>query len=339
MYTKTVVFLAIVALGAALPLVDEDQVARDQFTQYKTLFNKVYDSEEEEVVRLAIFKQNLEFIAEHNARYEAGEITFEVGVNQFADMNSEEYKRWLGPSITREQIQMNDSTTYLSPTGLDPLPPSVDWFKQGYVTPVKDQKQCGSCWSFSTTGTLEGQTFKKTSKLVSLSEQNLVDCSTHKYNNNGCRGGWPARAMKYIKDNNGIDTEESYPYTAHQNPECKYDAANIGATLTGSVELPQGNEARLQEAVATIGPISVAIDANHMSFQLYKQGVYVEPRCSLRLDHAVLVTGYGTDAKGGDYWIVKNSWNTVWGDKGYIKMARNKKNQCGIAEAGAYPLV
>jgi len=340
MYTKSVVLLAVVALSTALPVVDEEQAFRDQFSIFKSMFDKVYEEKEEEV-RAAIFKQNLQFIAEHNAKYEAGEVFFEVGVNQFADMSSEEYQRWVGPSVVRPQF--NGTSTYMSPQGVT-LPAEVDWrtHKPAVVTPVKDQKQCGSCWSFSTTGSVEGQTaLKAKAAVVSLSEQNLVDCATGKYGNQGCRGGWPARAMAYIKDNGGIDTEKSYPYEA-KDDKCRYNAANSAATVTGSVELPQGKEAKLQEAVATVGPVSICIDASHLSFQLYKHGVYSEARCSsTHLDHAVLAVGYGSDgaANGGDYWLVKNSWNTHWGMDGYIKIARNANNMCGVAEAGAYPLV
>jgi cathepsin L len=146
----------------------------------------------------------------------------------------------------------------------------IDWRQQGYVTSIKDQGQCGSCWAFSSTGALEGQHFKATKSLVSLSEQNLVDCSTTQ-GNMGCNGGLMDYAFEYIKVNNGIDTEISYPYEAADG-QCRFKVANVGATDTGSVDIKSKDEAALQQAVATIGPISVAIDASHSSFQLYKTG-------------------------------------------------------------------
>lgn len=146
-------------------------------------------------------------------------------------------------------------------------------------------------------------------------------------------------AFKYIKDNGGIDTEKSYPYEA-EDDKCRYNVKNSGADDTGFSDIPEGDEKKLTAAIAVVGPVSVAIDASQESFQFYHDGVYIEPECSAdNLDHGVLAVGFGTDEQGNDYYLVKNSWGETWGLGGYIKMARNMKNQCGIASSASYPLV
>lgn len=206
------------------------------------------------------------------------------------------------------------------------------------MTPVKDQGQCGSCWAFAVTGALEGQHFRKTGQLVSLSEQNLVDC-TSAYGSRGCNGGYIHTSFLYIRDNKGIDSESSYAYLARQT-SCHFLSSKVAATDTGFALLTRGSENELLKAVASIGPIAVSIQVVH-SFQSYHSGVYYEPNCdpSEPSGHAVLVVGYGTDARGGDYWLVKNSWSTSWGEQGYIKMARNRNNNCGIGMLSVYPTV
>lgn len=213
------------------------------------------------------------------------------------------------------------------------LPESIDWRSKGAVTPVKNQGFCGSCWAFSAVGAMEGQHFLKTKKLVSLSEQNLVDCSPK---DTGCHGGNMDNAFEYVIKNNGIDTENGYPYEARDG-KCRYVPTKVGATFSNYIHLPFGNEATLQEAVATSGPVAVGIDAGNELFHNYKEGIFDPDDCTRNLDHGVLVVGYGTE-NGKDYWLVKNSWGHHWGIDGYIKMARNK-NLCGIADDASYPVV
>ncbi|KAB7503955.1 Cathepsin L1 [Armadillidium nasatum] len=255
-----------------------------------------------------------------------------MGVNKYADMTVEETAHLRGYKhlpIRKEKVPV------YKPIEGQALAATVDWRNEGYVTPVKDQGQCGSCWAFSSTGSLEGQNFAKTGSLVSLSEQNLVDCVTAC---SGCNGGWMTDAFVYVRSNGGIDTEASYPYEARRGT-CRYSATHRGGTCSGYSTIAFGSETGLQSATATVGPISVAIDASHISYQLYASGVYYESSCSqLVLDHGVLVVGYGTES-GSDYWLVKNSWGTSWGESGYIKMARNRNNNCGIATEASYPHV
>ncbi|BFZ16149.1 hypothetical protein BsWGS_19188 [Bradybaena similaris] len=321
--------LAILAL--ALTLASASLEAN--WAVYKHTHKKIY-SEDEDAARRLIWQTNLQKIEQHNELYAQGLSSFYQGENQFTDMTREEFTNVMNG--LRIKTQLNPASRQ---PGLftDNLPAQVDWRKKGYVTPVKDQGQCGSCWAFSTTGSVEGQHFKATGKLVSLSESNLVDCS-EQFGNNGCQGGYMDDAFKYIINNTGIDTESSYPYKP-KDESCHFNRRHIGATIKSYKDVDSGDEDALKKAVAEIGPISVAIDAGHPSFQNYKGGIYDEPACSsTALDHGVLAVGYGVQ-EGKDYWIVKNSWGVDWGNHGYILMSRNKNNQCGIASLASYPIV
>jgi cathepsin L len=296
------------------------------FSMFMHQYQKSYDHLEF-AKRYNIFKSNLDFINAHNKANK----TFTVGMNKFGDLSIKEFSKiYLGTRITKQV------PAHVRKTSTRGLPASVDWRQKGAVTHVKNQGQCGSCWSFSTTGSVEGCHFLSTQKLVSLSEQNLVDCSTAQ-GNQGCDGGLMDDAFQYIISNGGIDTESSYPYTA-EDGTCSYSASNSGATIKGYTDVNSGDEGDLQKKVAAT-PTSVAIDASHNSFQFYTSGVYNEPDCSTsQLDHGVLAVGYGHDSSSGsDYWLVKNSWGTDWGQQGYIWMSRNANNQCGIATAASIP--
>jgi cathepsin L len=316
MYSIVLFALAAVALG----LTDDEY--RSAFADFKTTYGKTY-LESEELHRFEVFKSNLDFVNNWDEKARG----FQVGINKFADLTVEEFGAiYRGTRLTKNYVE--DTTPIdVSAFGID-----VDWRTKGAVTGVKDQGQCGSCWAFSTTGSTEAAHFFATGKLVSLSEQNLVDCSGAE-GNAGCNGGLMDSAFQYIIKNHGIDTEASYPYHATDG-SCKFKPANVGATLTGFTDVAQSESALLQAVAGR--PVSVAIDASHQSFQLYKTGVYDEPACSsTQLDHGVLAVGYGNE--GSDFWLVKNSWGTGWGQNGYIWMSRNKNNQCGIATAASYP--
>ncbi|KAL7631762.1 UNVERIFIED_CONTAM: hypothetical protein RMT77_017943 [Armadillidium vulgare] len=317
------ILLAVLACAAALTTVDKEWEA------YKIKFEKQY-SPKEDARHHEIFKTTKKIVEEHNKKFEEGKVTFTMAINKFADLDEEELKRYRGGKRTAEELKKG---TTLHKVGVS-APDSIDWRDYGYVTGVKDQGQCGSCWAFSTTGSLEGQHFRFNGALISLSEQNLVDCVP----DNSCNGGWMDTAFAWIRDNGGIDTEASYPYEA-ANGACRYNANNIGATCTGFVDIASTDENALKDAAGSVGPISVAIDASKSSFNYYGGGYYYDADCSsTNLDHGVLVVGYGTDS-GNDYWLVKNSWGSGWGESGYIKMARNRNNNCGIATAASYPTV
>ncbi|CAG5125782.1 unnamed protein product [Candidula unifasciata] len=299
---------------------------------YKKSHNKTYAGDEDSVRRL-IWQSNLQKIEQHNELYAQGLSSYYMGENEFSDMTHQEFVAVMNGFKANKKLNPGNYQTGLYK---DTLPASVDWRTKGYVTEIKNQGQCGSCWAFSTTGSVEGAHFKATGTLVSLSESNLVDCS-QKYGNQGCNGGLMDDAFNYIIHNKGIDTEKSYPYRA-EDEKCKFKKADVGATIKSFKDIVSGNEDDLQKAVAEIGPVSVAIDASQDSFQSYAGGVYDEPACSTtELDHGVLAVGYGVQ-DGKDYWIVKNSWGESWGEKGYILMSRNKKNQCGIATSASYPI-
>ncbi|BFZ14216.1 hypothetical protein BsWGS_17255 [Bradybaena similaris] len=305
-----------------------------EWVKFKGAYGKTYKDREEEQYRFGIWAQNLNYILAHNEAYARGQFSFSLGQNQFADLSNQEFKKMMNGYKMRPGA---GSPLVYSANDVTDLPPTVDWRDKGYVTPIKNQGSCGSCWAFSTTGSLEGQTFKKYGHLTSLSEQNLVDCS-QKQGNQGCNGGLMDQAFTYIKINKGIDTEASYPYEGVDG-KCRFTTANVGANDTGFVDVTSKDENALQAAVANIGPISVAIDASHITFQLYHSGVYHNILCSqTRLDHGVLAVGYGT-YEGKDFWQVKNSWGTTWGMQGYIMMSRNRDNNCGIATQASYPTV
>lgn len=221
------------------------------------------------------------------------------------------------------------------------LPSSVDWRKEGAVNDVKHKTQgmCGSCWAFSTTGAIEGQHFRQTGKLIQLSEQNLVDCTSDILGNCGCNGCSLFGAYLYARKN-GIDTTAGYPEPYSQTEGvCQFNSSNA-IKIKDFRDIPTGDEHKLREAIATIGPISVEIDASNSSFHHYHSGVYYEPKCDpANLDHGVLAVGYGRTEKGEDYYIVKNWWGDDWGEGGYFKLARNRNNHCGIATAAIYPIV
>jgi len=336
--------------------------ASSQWESFKKSHNKIYASRAEEQARYLQFQSNLKFIEEHNLRYNLGLQTFTVGVNAFADMHPEEFEQTRlmdlssMPSIQRE-YKCSDN---FQSSGSNP--DSVDWTTTANpkntvaVTAVKNQGSCGSCWSFGAVASFEGQEClagqQKCSTWKGASEQQLVDCDAStdsdlgNYYCSGCNGGWPSNAFYYIQVNGGIDSETSYPYTSGTSGKtgtCNYSSKNSVGRVTGCGSTASGNEDDLADAIAEVGPIAIGIDASGLAFQLYSGGIYTSDRCSsTRLNHAVTAVGYGsayTSSGNDEYFLIKNSWGTSWGMNGYIQIARNDGNMCGVATDASYPSV
>lgn len=337
-FAITCTVLVCLAIGAqAASMIDEQ--LEQEWSKFKETYNKQYRSVAEEEFRKQIFADNLKIINEHNSlKYGRGLSTYRLGVNNFADQTNPEFRRHMNGVIVSPSVHSASVETFTD-NNVNDLPDEVDWTKKGVVAPIKNQGQCGSCWAFSAVASMEGQHAMKTGNLVTLSEQNLVDCSQLE-GDNGCEGGWMDHAFEFVIKNNGIDTENSYPYVA-VDETCREKMSNktIGATIKSYKDVKSQDEHALRVATAKIGPISVAIDASSPNFQLYESGVYDHDDCSQTLlDHGVAVVGYGT-LDGKKYWKVRNSWGTSWGMKGYILMSRDADNQCGIATKASFPIV
>lgn len=320
--------------ASALSLHLDEATLDAHWEQWKITHSKEYNELDEEGIRRAIWDKNMRMIEAHNQEAELGMHSYTLAMNHLGDMTSEE----VAEKMTGLLIPLNTerSFTMALDEKVHNIPKSVDYRKKGMVTSVKNQGSCGSCWAFSSAGALEGQLAKKTGQLLDLSPQNLVDCVTE---NDGCGGGYMTNAFSYVQQNGGIDSEDAYPYVGQDQP-CRYNSSGMAAQCKGYKEVPVGNEHALAVALFKVGPVSVGIDATLPSFQFYQKGVYYDPTCNAEdINHAVLAVGYGVTVKGKKYWIVKNSWSESWGNQGYILMARNRGNLCGIANLASYPIM
>jgi C1A family cysteine protease len=308
------------------------QALSDLFEQWKLAHGKTYTGEEH-AHRFATFQDNYLFIVNWNADPTQ---TSTVGLNEYADLNTAEFSALKGclgmkrSNATKKTVEVADVSA---------IPASWNWNSQGAVTPIKNQGDCGSCWAFSSTGSLEGLNFlqgPQKGTLLSFSEQQLVDCSTS-YGNQGCNGGLMDYAFEYTAAK-GIEQEATYPYTAVQGT-CKYNAAQTTKVNTGHTDVAQDNSVALLTAAAN-QPISVAIEADQPVFQLYTGGVITSASCGTSLDHGVLVVGWGTSGST-PYWIVKNSWGATWGQAGFVWIEKSSSTSnagiCGIASMPSYP--
>ncbi|XP_013420646.1 digestive cysteine proteinase 1-like [Lingula anatina] len=302
----------------------DDLHIHEMFEDFKKTYQRNFMTIKEHETRKFNFRHNVRFIHSKNR---AG-LSYKVAVNHLADRSPWEMKKMRGrlykPGYNGGlpfNKKMYESIK---------LPSQVDWRNYGAVTPVKDQAVCGSCWSFGTTGTLEGTYFLMTGKLLKLSQQELIDCSWGE-GNMGCDGGDDFLAYQWIRKHGGLTTEEIYGSYMAVDGKCHWKTNGTRVQIKVWYNVTSGDSDALKMALAKHGPISVAIDASHKSFSFYSNGVYYEPKCGNapeQLDHAVLAVGYGT-MNGKAYWLVKNSWSTYWGNDGYVLMAQ-KDNNCGV---------
>ncbi|KAK3533776.1 hypothetical protein QTP70_027345, partial [Hemibagrus guttatus] len=300
----------ILSLFVGVPLsleVESDEEAPSDWKLWKRANGVDYEEENDDNARREIWKKNKNLIDDNNRKYHTGTSAFTMAMNKFGDLTRLEYQHLLGAKVNVNgyKKKKTDNAAKLRYHAKKLRRTSVDYRQMGYVTEVKDQGYCGSCWAFSSTGAIEGQMFKKTGQLVSLSEQNLLDCSWS-YGTYGCNGAWMSNAFDYVL-NNGLQASETYPYTSVDTQPCFYDSNKVVARISDYRFIPSGDEQALADALTTVGPISIAVDADHPSFMFYSSGIYDEPMCNPNnLSHAMLLVGYGSEG-GRNYWILKNS--------------------------------
>nr|DAD25470.1 TPA_asm: hypothetical protein HUJ06_026934 [Nelumbo nucifera] len=324
--------LLIIILGASTSQANARTLQQasmlERFEQWMARHGVVYQDNVEKEKRFNIFKNNAERIDSFNL---AGDRPYKQSINVFADRTDEELKHYRNGYINFAQQRPSSKFPHgrsFSYENVTDVPPSLDWREKGAVTPIKDQGRCGCCWAFSAVAAIEGIIQIKKGQRISLSEQQLVDCNTE---NNGCNG--------YIQQTGGINSEENYPYRGVQGMCDTEKSASHAASISGYVDVPSNDENALLKAVA-MQPVSVAIDASSNDFLFYSTGVFTG-ECGTDLNHAVTVVGYGTSEEGMKYWLLKNSWGTQWGDKGYMRIQRDvaasNGGLCGIAMKASYP--
>lgn len=324
----------------------------DRFELWATQFKIKFHNNAHMIQMYEIWAENDKHIEIINFR----NLTYSLGHNQFSGMTNIEFREYLGYSkLLDDRVSTNlRSVQLFSEVAnknveeyVSSIPKSIDWVELGAVTPVKDQGQCGSCWSFSTTGALEGAYYLANGNLISFSEQQLVDCDNWKNggHDHGCNGGLMDNAFNWISENDGLCTETGYPYvsgTTNSAGSCVTTCSKItGSDIVSFVDVEPSSDEAMMSAIAK-QPVSVAIEADQKDFQLYKSGVFTAS-CGTNLDHGVLVVGYGT-MDGEDYYKVKNSWASSWGADGYIYLARgsaynNGAGQCGVLLEASYPIL
>ncbi|KAL1204110.1 Senescence-specific cysteine protease SAG12 [Cardamine amara subsp. amara] len=313
----------------------------EKHEQWMARFNRVYSDQSEIRNRFDIFKKNLEFVQRFNMNMNT---TFKLDVNEFSDLTDEEFRAKQTGLVVPEGITgistlNSDKTVRFKYSNVSDTGESVDWRQEGAVTPVKYQGRCGGCWAFSAVAAVEGITKISKGKLVSLSEQQLLDCATDF--NQGCRGGIMSKAFEYIIKNQGITTEDNYPYQESQQT-CSSTTQSLAspvATISGYETVPMNNEEALLQAVSQ-QPVSVGIEGTGTAFRHYSGGIF-DGECGTDLHHAVTIVGYGMSEEGTKYWVVKNSWGETWGENGFMRIKRDvdaPQGMCGLAMLAFYPL-
>jgi len=309
------------------------------FEQWHKKFDRNYPTQMEEAERYSIWLDNLWGIGDYNSR----NLSFKLKMNQFGDLTEEEFRLKVhgktGSCLpSKDKLKPYRNLKKTPEEEQVDAPASVDWTTKGVVTPVKNQGDCGSCWAFSATGSLECDYAIQTGELTSLSEQELVDCSSS-YGNDGCNGGWYYYAWEYSANDGGLCTESAYPYTGVQGA-CSSSSCGTKYNKNKRYKKITADDSTALVNGAAVGCVSVAIEANQFAFQYYSRGI-LTGTCGTSIDHAVLVVGYGTQG-GQNYWKVKNSWGTSWGEAGYVLIckdcnANGSEGECGINMYPAYP--
>ncbi|XP_047074147.1 senescence-specific cysteine protease SAG39-like [Lolium rigidum] len=320
-----------------------DKAMRERYEKWMAEHGRTYKNSAEKARRFEVFKSNAHFIDSYNAAAGPGAKSRPgLTTNNFADLTEAEFNNIYirRRSLPRPPSVVETGFMYGN-VCLSHIPASIDWREKGAVTPVKDQGSCGCCWAFSAVAAVEGIHQIKTQNLTSLSEQQLMDCSTGA-NNRGCNLGDMDEAFRHIVHSGGLTTEEAYGYEAKQST-CRSSGKQAAAQIRGFQYVPPLNETALLLAVAH-QPVSIALDGNNTAFRFFDgTGIFgaADEQCTTELNHAVTAVGYGTDENGSKYWLMKNSWGSRWADKGYVKIARDVASNtglCGLAMQASYPV-
>ncbi|VFQ75938.1 unnamed protein product [Cuscuta campestris] len=320
--------------SAAEDAAAENRLMAERFEEWIAEYGRVYSTQNEKSKRFSAFRDNAMFVDSFNRAGDHQNYT--LGTNKFADLTYDEFRSSYLGYAAAAPVPDDGTTTTTAPFLYENVtaPAAVDWVKKGAVTPAKNQASCGSCWAFSSVAAVEGITKISTGKLISLSEQQLVDCDAK---NHGCNGGLMTAAFHYIATNKGITTDANYPYTKVKGTCQQNKAAAAAAKIGGFQRVPRNDEAALAQAVSQ-QPVSVCVDASK-NMQLYKGGIFTSG-CTTKINHGVTAVGYGVDADGRKFWLIKNSWGKDWGENGYVRLLRDsgvRQGLCGVTTQSSFP--